>query len=84
MVEPTESSLKWDSAVNHGKVPIRPPSERSLGGASRMSTKSLPPVKAMSISSSNDRRRELLHERQMELQSQLEQVEQLLQNAAPT
>ena len=84
MVEPTESALKWDAATNHGVVPVRPPSERSLGGRSRMSTKSLPPVRAMSISSSNDRRREMLKERQTELQEQLEQVEKLLKQAAPT
>jgi hypothetical protein len=64
-------------------------SRPSIGGGSRVSGsrasgKSLPPVAALSLSSSNDRRRDLLEERQRELQMQLLQVEGLLKNVAPT
>ena len=80
LVEPTASSLRWDAAVARGSVPLRAPSvsSRSSGAAS------LPHMRPVSISSSADRRRELLQERHQELQAQLELVEEMLNQAKPS
>lgn len=84
LVQPTTSAMKWDPATNRRSVPLRAVSERSFADGSQKSVNSLPPVRAVSISSSNERRRELLQERQAELKDQLEEIERLLKNAAPT
>ena len=84
MVEPTNSSLRWDAATNANVVPFQTFEVQSVGGSTRRSGRSFAPVPAMSITSSNDRRKDLLVERQLELQSQLEQVEHLLKNAGST
>jgi hypothetical protein len=81
LVEPTSSSLKWDAAVGRGCVPMRAPSVSSTGRSGAASLPGMPPV---SISSSADRRRELLQERQEELQAQLKLVEEMLQQAKPS
>lgn len=81
LVEPTASALRWDAAFNRSMVPLRAPSVTTYG--SRMSGQ-LPSMRAASISSSADRRRELLLERQHELTAQLNLVEQMLKQAAPS
>ena len=52
--------------------------------SSRSGAPSLPSMRAVSISSSADRRRELLVERHEELQAQLALVEQMLQQGKPS
>ncbi|KAL1524231.1 hypothetical protein AB1Y20_019137 [Prymnesium parvum] len=84
MVEATASAMKWDAAVEHNIVPVRPASERSLAAGTRVTARGLAPVRAVSISSSNDRRRDLLRERQAELKEQLDQVERLLKYTGAT
>lgn len=79
-VVPTESAMRWDAAVHRGNVPLRAPSLVSSGASSARA----PSLRAASISSSADRRRELLFERQAELQAQLTLVEQMLKQAAPS
>ena len=81
LVEPTMSSLRWDAAVARGAVPIRAP---SVVSSSKSAAASLPSLRAVSISSSADRRRELLIERHEELQAQLALVEEMLQQNKPT
>ena len=82
LVEPTMSSLRWDAAVARGSVPMRAP---SVASSSRKSgAPSLPGMKPVSISSSADRRRELLEERHVELQAQLALVEEMLKQAKPS
>ena len=83
LVEPTESALKWDAAVNRGCVPMRAPSSVASSSA-RSGAPSLPGMRAVSISSSADRRRELLQERHDELQAQLALVEEMLKQAKPS
>ncbi|MDC0526310.1 hypothetical protein OAO87_04830 [bacterium] len=81
LIEPTNSALRWDAAVNRGCVPLRAPSVSSAGRSGAASLPGMPPV---SISSSADRRRELLQERHEELQAQLKLVEDMLKQAAPS
>ena len=78
-VEPTASALRWDAAVNRGILPMKVPSSVASSAAA-----SLPGMKAVSISSSADRRRELLQERHHELQAQLALVEEMLAQAKPS
>lgn len=80
LIEPTASSLKWDAAVARGSVPLRAPSIAS----SASGAPSLPGMRPVSISSSADRRRELLQERHTELQAQLALVEEMLKQAKPS
>ena len=81
VVEPTASALRWDAAVGRGNVPLRAP---SVVSSSKRSGVSLPSMKTVSISSSADRRRELLLERHQELQAQLQLVESMLSQAKPS
>ena len=77
-VEPTMSSLRWDAAIARGMVPMRAPS--TVGSTSSRA----PSMRAVSISSSADRRRELLMERHEELRAQLALVEEMLQQGKPS
>ena len=81
LVEPTASALRWDAAHDRSMVPLRAPSVTSYG--SRMSGQ-LPSMRGASISSSADRRRDLLLERQHELHAQLSLVEQMLKRTVPS
>jgi len=80
LVEPTASALRWDSAIARNNVPIQAASVAS----SKRSAVSLPSMRTVSVSSSADRRRELLVERHNELQAQLQLVEQMLNQAKPS
>lgn len=78
----TPSALKYDPALkkgNGGALPA-PPSIVT----SRASGRTLPSLKATSISSSAARRRELLVQRQHELQDQLALVDDMLDQAKPS
>ena len=68
IVEPTVSAMRWDPAIARNNVPIRAASLAS----SKQSAMTLPSMRTVSISSSADRRRELLIERHGELQAQLQ------------
>lgn len=81
VVEPTASALRWDAAIGRCNVPLRAP---SVASSSKRSVASLPSMRTVSISSSADRRRELLLERHGELQAQLQLVEQMLSQAKPS
>lgn len=80
LVEPTAAALRWDAAVYRGSVPLRNPSVSSRGSGAA----SLPSMAPVSISSSADRRRELLLERHEELQAQLALVEEMLNRGMPS
>ena len=72
------SALRWDAAIARGSVPMRAPS--TVGSTSSRA----PSMRAVSISSSADRRRELLMERHDELRAQLALVEDMLQQGKPS
>ena len=79
-VEPTTSALRWDAALSRNNLPMKAPSVAS----SKHSAVSLPSMRTVSITSSADRRRELLMERHAELQAQLQLVEQMLKQNTPS
>jgi len=96
VVEPTAAALRYDAATVDGNMVLGRPRSvlseefRTVAGSVRGSAitaasgASLPSVSSVSITSSARLRKQLLRERQEQLQRQLAQVEQMLNAAAPS